>query len=109
MLYLVSEKGQRTIKIGYTSRPTGRQDDYACHSTVTQFLDWREGTKKDEKIWHEYFEFVGFEKVFPDREKSEWYYLPNYINKAKMMKADSAMDYILNEVEAYWKKRISEL
>ena len=85
MLYLMSEKGQRTVKVGFTSNPAKRINDYATHSTVAQFIDWKEGTKADEKNWHEFMDAMGMERVDPERERSEWFFLPDFIDKRKLM------------------------
>ena len=86
MLYLASEKGQRTVKIGFTSNPAKRMNDYLTHSTVTQFIDWKEGTKEEEREWHATLEFLGFERVDPERERSEWFFLPAEISKKELLK-----------------------
>lgn len=85
MIYLVSEKGQRTVKVGYTENAAQRQTAYATHSTVAQFIDWAKGTKQDETDWRIAFDMYGFEKVDPEREKSEWYYLPEWVDKRKLL------------------------
>lgn len=107
MLYLASEKGQRTIKVGWTERPAGRMNDYAKCSTVTQFIDWMEGTQTDEREWHEYMDALGFEKVFPERERSEWYYMPDYIDKRKLMK--DGFEYLTNVMDAFWRDALENL
>lgn len=108
MLYLVSEKGQRTIKVGYTGRTASKRiSEYATHSTVTQFIDWMEGSEEDEKNWHDYMYAMGFSLVDPDRERSEWYYMPDYIDKRKLMKG--GFEYLEATVSAHWHSVIENL
>ena len=107
MLYLVSEKGQRTMKVGHTDRSAQRQTEYATHSTVAQFIDWVNGSKADEKNWQMTFDFFGFEKVFPEREKSEWYYMPDWINKKKLM--SRGFDYLVEVLNEHYVELVENL
>lgn len=107
MLYLMSEKGQRTVKVGFTTNPAKRMNDYLTHSTVAQFIDWKEGTREDERAWHDFLEGMGLEKVDPERERSEWFFLPDYIDKRQLLK--SGFDFLEKALTDRWNAWLEEI
>ena len=110
MLYLISEKGQRTIKIGFTKHPAQRINSYLTHSTVTQFVDWKNGGKIDEKKWHEKLSVYGFQKTDEERVLSEWFNLPADFNKRELLKDGfTYLEKYLNKKDEEFRKMVSEL
>jgi len=83
MIYLVSEKKQRTIKIGYTDNPAKRISEYKTYNPSIQFISWKEGDKSEEKKWQFWLEFIGCEKA-DEEYNTEWYIMPNTIDKNKL-------------------------
>lgn len=84
-IYMVTELGRRTVKVGFTKNLEQRKKFYRTHNTSAVFFDVREGTMQDEKYCHLYLEAMGFEKVFPNEAKSEWYKIPKGMKKDELL------------------------
>ena len=52
-------------------------------------------------------EFFSFEKVFPEREKSEWYYMPDWIDKRKLM--SKGFDYLVEVLNKHYVELVENL
>lgn len=87
IVYMVTESGKRTVKIGFTKNIEQRKKFYRTHSTCAVFIDTKEGTAKDEKRYQKELEKMGFEKFFPLEKNSEWFKIPKGIKKAEIMHA----------------------
>ena len=84
MLYLISQKGSRTFKIGYTSNIRNRFRTYrTCMGSSFEIIATMEGTKTDEKDWHFFMEYLKFTKV---EDAKEWYKIPKGITKDEIRK-----------------------
>ena len=84
MLYLISQKGSRTFKIGYTSNIRNRFRTYrTCMGSSFEVIATMEGTKTDEKDWHFFMEYLKFIKV---EDAKEWYKIPRGITKDEIRK-----------------------
>ena len=84
MLYLISQKGSRTFKIGYTSNIRNRFRTYrTCMGSSFEVIATMEGTKTDEKDWHFFMEYLKFTKV---EDAKEWYKIPKGITKDEIRK-----------------------
>ena len=84
MLYLISQKGSRTFKIGYTSNIRNRFRTYrTCMGSSFEVIATMEGTKTDEKDWHFFMEYLKFIKV---EDAKEWYKIPKGITKDEIRK-----------------------
>lgn len=84
-IYMVTEIGRRTVKVGFTRDLEKRKKYYRTHSTSAFFFDVKEGTTQDEHYCHLYLEAMGFEKVFPNEAQSEWYKIPKGIKKKDLL------------------------
>ena len=82
---MVTETGRRTVKVGFTTNLEQRKKFYRTHSTGAVFFDVREGTTEDEHNCHLFLEAMGFEKVFKEDPKSEWYHIPKGIKKNEIL------------------------
>lgn len=83
MLYLISQKGLKTFKIGYTESFKARRRAYnTCMGSELQVIEIIEGTMADEKNWHLTLEAMGFQNV---NGKKEWYTLPKGLKKEKLL------------------------
>ena len=84
MLYLISQKGSRTFKIGYTSNIRNRFRTYrTCMGSSFEVIATMEGTKTDEKDWHFFMEYLKFTNV---EDAKEWYKIPKGITKDEIRK-----------------------
>ena len=84
MLYLISQRGSRTFKIGYTSNIRNRFRAYrTCMGSNFEVIATMEGTKTDEKDWHFFMEYLKFTKV---ENAKEWYKIPKGITKDEIRK-----------------------
>ena len=84
MLYLISQKGLKTFKVGYTESIKNRMKAYkTCMGSEPQWIEIIEGTEADEKKWHKDLEGWGFERI---SEKSEWFKLPKWLKKETLLK-----------------------
>ena len=84
MLYLISQKGLKTFKIGYTESINNRMKAYkTCMGSEPQWIEIIEGTKEDEKKWHQHLKDWNFEKV---SKNGEWFYLPKWLKKETLLK-----------------------
>lgn len=86
-VYMVTERGLRTVKIGFTTNIEQRKTFYRTHSTCAMFIDTVEGTQQDEKNFQRMLAEMGFEKVFPHEAKSEWFKIPKGIKKSELVHA----------------------
>ena len=83
MLYLVSQRGVRSFKIGHTDSLKNRMKAYkTCMGSEPQWIEIIEGTKADETKWHEDLVNWGFKRI---SEKSEWFYLPKWLKKETLL------------------------
>lgn len=75
MLYLITLEDSRLIKVGYTDNLKNRLKDY--NGSPVRLLDVIEGSQKDEKAYHFFLEYLGFEtKVNYYGNKIEWSVIP---------------------------------
>ena len=80
MLYLITLEDSRLIKVGYASDLKSRLKDY--NGLPVRLLDVIEGTKKDEKNYHFFLEYLGFEiKTNYDYNNIEWQGIPKGVSK----------------------------
>ena len=85
MLYLISQKGLRSFKIGQTNDIRKRFRVYrTCMGSTFEPIATMEGTKEDEKNWHFYMEYLKFEKL---DQSDEWYKIPRGIAKDEIRNA----------------------
>lgn len=85
VIYMMTEKYARVIKIGYAKNLANRLAQYRTHSTSFEILDVRPGTKADESSYQEALVRMGFIKHY-DGDKTEWYDLPDTMPKATIRK-----------------------
>ena len=80
VIYMLTERYNRTIKIGFAKDFEERMAQYRTHSTSFVVLDVRPGTKTDEKRYQKMLEEKGFKRFYPEL-KSEWFVIPEEIKK----------------------------
>ena len=79
MLYLISQKGLRSFKIGHTTDIRRRMRAYrTCMGSTLEVIATMEGTEEEEANWHLYMEYLKFEKL---EQSDEWYKIPRGITK----------------------------
>lgn len=83
-IYMVTERGLRTVKIGCTKDWTKRRKAYRTHSTCVRIIDVKDGTRADEKRYQKMLLEMGFTKAFPNSPKSEWFRLPKEMKKSEL-------------------------
>ena len=80
VVYMLTEKYNRTIKVGFAEDFEKRMAQYRTYSTSFVVLDVRQGTKEDEKRYQKALEEKGFKRFYPEL-KSEWFVIPEEIKK----------------------------
>lgn len=85
VVYMVTEKHERVLKIGYTSDLARRMCSYRTHSTSFLLIDAIPGTKKDESNFQKKLLDMGFTRYYDD-DSSEWFVLPDDMPKAEVYK-----------------------
>ena len=91
VIYMMTEKYSRVVKIGYAKNLADRLAQYRTHSASFELLDVRYGTRQDEKRYKERLKAKGFILHY-DGDKTEWYDLPDTMSKAELRKGFSALD-----------------
>lgn len=86
MLYLISVKNQRIIKIGYTNNWAKRMNDYAGYNPFAYPIDTKEGGTKEEKNWHLALEYLGFKRITVNEIETEWFEIPKGVSKIEIRK-----------------------
>ena len=87
LVYMLTETGRRTLKVGFTTNMDLRKKSYHTHNSGVLFIDVIEGTDEDEKQFHKELERMGFDRVFPLEKTSEWFKIPKGIKKAEIIHA----------------------
>jgi len=85
VIYMMTEKYTRVVKVGYAKNFADRLAQYRTHSASFEILDVRYGTKADEKMYQAMLEEMGFIQHY-DGAKTEWYDLPDTMPKATIRK-----------------------
>ena len=80
VVYMLTEKYNRTIKVGFAEDFEKRMAQYRTYSTSFVVLDVRPGTREDEKRYQKALEEKGFKRFYPEL-KSEWFVIPEEIKK----------------------------
>ena len=80
VIYMLTERYNRTIKIGFAEDFEKRMSQYRTYSTSFVILDVKPGTREDEKRYQKMLEEKGFERYYPEL-KSEWFVIPEEIKK----------------------------
>lgn len=83
-IYMVTEKGLRTVKVGYTKNWTQRRKAYRTHSTCARIIDVKDGTRDDERACQQKMLEMGFTKAFKYSPKNEWFRLPKGMKKSEL-------------------------
>lgn len=83
-VYMVTEKGLRTVKVGYTKNWSQRRKAYRTHSTCARIVDVMEGTRKDEQRFQRKMLEMGFTKAFKYSPRNEWFKLPKDMKKSEL-------------------------
>lgn len=97
VIYMITEKGQRTVKVGYTNNLAKRLNNYRTHSTCFEVLDVKPGTREDEEYYQSWLEGLGFTKHY-DWGGAEWYDLPDGLPKATIKDGFKAIENLIHEV-----------
>ena len=88
MVYMITESGRRTLKIGFTENLKGREQSYDTHNSGVLFIDVIDGTIEDETAWIHFIENMGWKRV---KNKNgnllEWFRIPKGVSK-KALKAE---------------------
>ena len=85
VVYMVTEKHERVLKIGYASDLAKRMGAYRTHSTSFLLIDAIPGTGKDEADFQKRLLDMGFTRYYDD-DSSEWFVLPDDMPKAEVYK-----------------------
>ena len=80
VIYMLTERYNRTIKVGFAEDFERRMAQYRTYSTSFVILDVLPGTKEDEKRYQKRLEEMGFKRYYPEL-KSEWFVIPEEIKK----------------------------
>lgn len=83
-VYMVTEKGLRTVKVGYTKNWAQRRKAYRTHSTCARIIDVMDGSRDDEKMYQQKMLEMGFTKAFKYSPKNEWFRLPKDMKKSEL-------------------------
>ena len=83
-VYMVTEKGLRTVKVGHTKNWAVRRKAYRTHSTCAKIIDIMDGTKDDEKMYQQRMLEMGFTKAFKYSPRNEWFKLPKDMKKSEL-------------------------
>lgn len=83
MVYMISMKGTRFVKVGYTNNLEKRIAAYKTHNPLFQFIAAYDGTKKDEKAFHLMLIGKGCTPCEED-ERYEWMVMPDGVGKKEL-------------------------
>ncbi len=83
-VYMVTEKGLRTVKVGFTTDWAKRRGNYHTHSTCARIIDIMDGTDTDEKMYQQKMLEMGFTKAFKYSPRNEWFRLPKGMKKSEL-------------------------
>jgi hypothetical protein len=94
VIYMLTEKYARTVKVGYASDFAKRMGCYRTHSTMFEILDAKPGTGNDELYYQRWLEKLGFTHHY-DMGGMEWYDLPDGMPKSVLADGFKGLDNLI--------------
>lgn len=84
-VYMMTEKGHRTVKVGFTTNINQRLANYATHSTMNELLDVMAGDMAlESELIERLEEDFGFERKYNNGHKTDFFKVPLEYRKAML-------------------------
>jgi hypothetical protein len=97
MIYMITEKYTKTLKVGYSSNFLKRMANYRTHTTLFEILDAKNAVPVEETYYQDCLIELGFKPHYAKGGGIEWFDIPADIPKSRLKNGFLSLDNLIME------------